>query len=240
MGMQKQDYIIIGARPSQGKTALALTMINAACKAGKSVGFFSAEMGILSILRRLASLEGSIEADKMRSGWFTPTDFASLRNVCDYLNEAKLYINETPNISLRALVSEAQKMKRNENIDIIFLDYISLVKNNSSKPRHEQIAEISVEMKGLARSLDIPIVVLSQLRREAQGQKPQLNDLRESGQIEQDADLVCLLHNEGIHNGNPDILKYQLLVEKARNYATKTIDMLFYKKYTRFIELEAN
>lgn len=235
-GLQNQDYIIVGARPSQGKTALALTMINAASRAGKKVGFFSAEMGTVSLLRRLVSLEGRVEANRMISGYFQPTDFQRMDEVFEYLQSADIFINDTPNIQLRKLVSEAQKMKRNENVDIIFIDYIGLIGNDTSKPRHEQVAEVSMRIKSLARELDIPIVALSQLTRDAQGQRPQLNQLRDSGQLEADADIIALLHNEGELNGNADVLKYQLIIAKARNYTTKDIDLVFYKKYTRFEE----
>lgn len=237
-GLQKQDYIIIGARPSQGKTALALTMINAAARAKKKIGFFSAEMGIVSLLRRLVSLEGRIEANRFLSGFLSPSDMQKMDETFTFLQEASIFINDTPNIPLRKLVSEAQKMKRNEDIDILFVDYIGLIGNDTSKPRHEQVAEVSMRLKSLARELDIPVVALSQLTRDAQGQRPQLNQLRDSGQLEADADIIAMLHNEGPHNGNEDVLKYQLIIAKARNYATKDIDLLFYKKYTRFVELK--
>ena len=149
-----------------------------------------------------------------------------------------MFINDAPAISLYELVSEARKMKRRENVDVIFVDYLSLVSNErKDMPRHEQVAQISKTLKALARELDIPVIVLSQLTREAQGERPKLSQLRDSGAVEQDADIVILLHNQGwIDERVKDKIRINLIIEKNRNGQVGDVPMVFTPSWMRFNE----
>lgn len=238
-GWQNQDYIVIGARPSVGKTAGMLNCASSALRHGFKVGIFSAEMNTRSLLTRMISDWGNIESNKLRNGFMAPSDLASLSDVCKNIAETGLYINDTPNISLQALISDARKMKWKEHVDIIFIDYMGLICNEKpNMKRYEQVSEISRNMKGLARELDIPIVVLSQLNRESHGNKPTIADLRESGSIEQDADIIILLQDLGYTDDTETCKKVKWIVGKQRNGSTGEISMIFKGAYMRVRESE--
>jgi replicative DNA helicase len=212
-------------------------MSTAALRAGNAVGFFSAEMDAKSILKRMISDWGSVDFKRLQSGVMGKGDFASIEEAFRQIVDSRLFINDRPCISLYDLVSSARQMRRKEAIGVLFIDYLSLVTNERRDiPRHEQVAEISRTLKGLARELDIPIVVLSQLTREAQGERPKLSQLRDSGAVEQDADMVILLHALGFTDESRTELKINLIVEKNRNGATGEISMVFKPQVMRFGE----
>ncbi|MDY7029291.1 MAG: replicative DNA helicase, partial [Spirochaetota bacterium] len=196
-GFQKSEFIIIGARPSVGKTALALTMAaNMAIHRKVPVGFFTLEMSDMALMQRLLSSEARINSDKLRTGMLRPADFHNLTEAAGRIYEAPLFIDDTPNIKLLDLRAQARRMKSKEGIKVLFVDYIGLIEPESKNnvPRHEQVAEISRSLKSLARELEMPIICLSQVGRQSEGKAPSLADLRESGSIEQDADVVIFLH----------------------------------------------
>jgi replicative DNA helicase len=238
-GFQNSELVIVGARPSMGKTALALTMASH-ITLGKKIpaAFFSLEMSDMALCLRLISSEARIESEKIRSGLLTPRDFGNLMEAAGRIYEAPLYIVDTPGMKLLDLRSQARRLRSQHGVKIIFIDYLTLIgSDNRDVPRHEQIAEISRSLKGLARELDMPVVALSQLRRDAEGKQPNLADIRESGSIEQDADVVIFLHREretDVKAGKEGDGKTELIIAKQRNGPVGKIDIVFIPKYARF------
>jgi replicative DNA helicase len=252
-GFQPSELIIIGARPSIGKTALALNMAaHAAFRSRIPIAFFSLEMPDIALAQRLISSAAMVDGNKMRSGYITSDDFRRIRDTLGVFCDAPFYIVEMPNMKLFDLRSQARKLRSKEKVEIIFVDYLGLIGHeNNSLPRHEQISEISRSLKGLARELKLPIVVLCQLNREMErsghGQQPTLANLRDSGSIEQDADLVMFLHKkpppkkkdgEEEKTAHVDGIPTELIIAKQRNGPVGMIDLLLQSKYTRFIPVE--
>ncbi len=245
-GFQNSEFIIIGARPSVGKTALALTMAaNMSIEKKIPVGFFTLEMSENALMMRLIASESRINSEKLRSGLLKSSDFKSLTDAAGKIYEAPLFIDDTPNMKLLDLRAQARRMKSKENIQVIFIDYIGLIEPESKAnvPRHEQVAEISRSLKSLARELEIPIICLSQVGRQSEGKAPNLADLRESGSIEQDADVVMFLHRKREtdrdveHASKVTNVVTELIVAKQRNGPIGTIEIAFIPKYTRFENL---
>ncbi len=240
-GFQKSEFVVIGARPAVGKTALALSMAsNMSIRNQIPVGFFTLEMADMALIQRLIASEARISSDQLRTGFLSPANFHDLTDAAGRIYEAPLYIDDTPNMKLLDLRAQARRMKSHHKIKIIFIDYITLIQSeNKDLPRHEQIAEISRSLKALARELDIPVVALSQVRRETEGKRPSLADLRESGSIEQDADVVIFLHRDrGLEMDSesevPNNIVTELILAKQRNGPVGTIKIAFLPKYTRF------
>jgi replicative DNA helicase len=245
-GFQPQDLIIIGARPSQGKTALALSMAkHIAVQKKKPVGFFSLEMSNIQVAMRILSAEAQVNSNALRTGIIEKKDIMRLPEAAGRIHSAPLYIVDVPNMKLLDLRSQARRMRLQEKVEIIFIDYLGLIALEASSSnfiqRHEMIAEISRSLKSLARELNIPIVVLSQLNRQAaDGSKPGLAVIRDSGAVEQDADLVMFIHREAdaekkAAEQNSDSIETKLIIAKHRNGETRDIDLLFQKKYTLFV-----
>ena len=238
-GWQPETMVVIGARPGAGKTSIALNMATTAIKHNYKAGFFSAEMSAHSIILRIIADWGTMDHRRMRNGVLGRADYDKILMAASEIATANLFLNDRPSISLRDLVSESRKMRRREGVDIIFVDYLSLVSNERRDvPRHEQVAEISKTLKALARELQIPIIVLSQLTREAQGERPKLSQLRDSGAVEQDADMVILLHHLGFTDDTKTMVKINLIVEKNRSGATGDLPLLFQPLYMRMREVE--
>jgi len=235
MGFQSSEFIVIGARPSVGKTALALSIAaNMAVRQKVPVGFFSLEMSAMAIMQRLLSMEARLDSQRMRAGMLSPADFSRLTEAAGRLYEAPLYISDSPDLKLLDLRAQARRMKSKQEVKIIFVDYITLIgSENRDLPRHEQIAEVSRSLKALARELGLPVVALSQVRRETEGKKPTLADLRESGSIEQDADVVIFIHTEDLKNEVREIA-----VAKQRNGPVGEVQLAFVARYTKFEPLE--
>ncbi len=240
-GFQKSEFIVIGARPSVGKTALALTMAsNMSIKRKVPVGFFTLEMSSMALMQRLVSSEARIDSKLLRNGMLKQSDFHSLTEAAGRIYEAPLYIDDTPNMKLLDLRAQARRMKLKENIQIIFIDYIGLIEpeTKGNVPRHEQVAEISRSLKSLARELALPIVCLSQVGRQSEGKAPTLADLRESGSIEQDADVVIFLHRDrGTDKPDDepkDSVTTELIVAKQRNGPVGVQKIAFLDRYTKF------
>ena len=244
-GFQKSELVIIGARPSMGKTALALTMASHITLDKKiPAGFFSLEMSDIALMLRLFSSESRIESVKIRKGFFSESEKAKIYSAAERLYEAPLYIVDTPGLKLMDLRSLARRARFQHKIEILFIDYLTLITSESRDvPRHEQIAEISRSLKSLARELEIPVVALSQLRRDAEGKQPNLADIRESGSIEQDADLVMFLHRERETEGKKNEEnegkkgKTELIIAKQRNGPVGKVDIVFIPQYARFESL---
>ncbi len=237
-GFQPSEYIIIGARPSMGKTALALSMLHHISVESKICSaFFSLEMAHTTLMQRLLSQDARVRADLIRSGFLKREQVSHLMHAAGRLHDTSIYIVDTPNMKLLDLRAMARRLRFQEKVDIIFIDYIGLIQSeNSTLPRHEQIAEISRSLKSLARELDIPVVVLSQVARVAEQKEPTLADLRESGSIEQDADVVMFIHRER-QSAVEDVtapIEAKLIVAKQRNGPIGNVDLAFIPAYAKF------
>ena len=259
-GFQPAEFIVIGARPSVGKTAFAISMaIQIAIHHKIPAGFFSAEMTSMAIMERILAAESRVDSKRIRSAILRNQDMANIIDAASRIYEGKLYIQDTPNIKLMDLRSQARRMKRERDVKIIFIDYISLINPESQAqvPRHEQVAEISRSLKSLSRELNIPIVALSQVSRDAEGKEPNLANLRESGAVEQDADVVILLHRDRlaeVPSGERDtrsangqspqmiqgfpVQETKVILAKQRNGETGIITMGFQNQLVRFVELD--
>jgi replicative DNA helicase len=240
-GFQKSELIIVGARPSVGKTALALTMAgHASIKEKIPTAFFSLEMSDMQLMQRLISSEAKIPSEKIRTGLLKMSDFQSIQDAAGLIYEAPLYIVDMPNMKLLDLRAMARRLVAQFGVKIIYIDYLGLITSeNTAIPRYEQFSEISRSLKSLARELDIPVVALAQVRRDAEGKKPSLADIRDSGSIEQDADVVMFLHRERVPSnkeGEKDqAIDTELLVAKQRNGPIGDVEILFLPKYTKFV-----
>lgn len=243
-GFQDSELVIIGARPSQGKTALALT-IAAYTSIQKKIptAFFSLEMADTALMQRMVASEARIPSEKIRTGLMKNSDFQSLIDAAGRIYDAPLYIVDMPNMKLLDLRTLARRLRTEKDVRIIFVDYLTLVTHeNTELPRWEQIASISRSLKALARELKIPVVALSQLKREAEGKQPTLADLRESGSIEQDADLILFLHRDReLQRTQEDRslpIPTDLIVAKQRNGPTGIARLQFMPAFTRFESVE--
>jgi replicative DNA helicase len=226
-----------------GKTALALSMAaNMAVTHKIAVGFFTLEMSDMALVQRLVSSEARINSEMLRTGMLSPANFNDLTEAAGRIYEAPLFIDDTPSIKLLDLRAQARRMKSQQKIEALFIDYLTLISSESRDlPRHEQIAEISRSLKALARELNIPVIALSQVRRESEGKRPNLADLRESGSIEQDADVVIFLHRDrGTEMDNQEqqnIITTELILAKQRNGPVGSLEIAFIPKYTKFESL---
>ena len=236
-GFQNSELIIIGARPSIGKTALALSMIqNIACEKRIPCGFFSLEMPYESIGMRLLAQEARVPMQKIRSGMLKVDDVKKIQDAAGRWFEAPLYTVDTPNMKLLDLRSVARRMVKNQGVKIIFIDYIGLIATEDpTAPVFEQVSLISKSLKALARELSIPIVALCQVARDAEGQEPNLAQLRGSGSIEQDADVVMFLHRDRIKDGDSIAAQEaKIILAKQRNGACGDIDIMFLPSFSKF------
>jgi replicative DNA helicase len=248
-GFQKSDLIVLAARPSVGKTSLALNIAeHAAVRDKRSVGIFSLEMSKEQLVQRLLSSVANIDADRLRSGFLEEMDFTRLAPAMNALSEARLYIDDTPNISTMELRTKARRLQAEAGLDLVVVDYLQLMQASSTTKdanRVQEVSEISRGLKGLARELDIPVIALSQLSRQPEmrnEKEPRLSDLRESGAIEQDADLVLFLWREAERQGEThgeDQEEIKLKLAKHRNGPTGEIVLEFRKRQTRFVSSTA-
>ena len=242
-GFQRAELIIIGARPGMGKTAIALSMAaNISIRQRIPVAFFSLEMSDQALGLRLTSSEARVNSHHLRTGFFANSDFTSIFNAMEAFRDAPLTIVDMPNMTILNIQAMARMLRQQEKIEIIFIDYIGLIaSDNKMLPRWELISEVSRALKSLARELNIPVVALSQLRREAENQKPGLADIRESGSIEQDADMVMFINRDREleksveEQSSEEGQKVQLMIAKNRNGPVGTVDLIFLKHLTKFV-----
>ena len=243
-GFQNSEFIVIGARPSVGKTALALTIAShIAINLKIPAAFFSLEMSEHALMNRVISAEAQVPGERIRTGRLRSSDLNDLMDAAGRIYEAPLYIVDMPNMKLLELRTMARRLVLERSVKIIFVDYITLITHeNADLPRWEQIAAISRSLKSLARELDIPIVALSQLKREAEGKQPNLADVRESGSIEQDADLILFLHRDREINKTADQRSEQidteLIVAKQRNGPIGKTNVWFKPSFAKFVNME--
>ena len=242
-GLQNSDLILIAARPSMGKTAFALNIAeNIALNQNKGVAIFSLEMSKFQLANRLLCSNAKMDAQKLRTGDLSQKDWSLITESLGNLSQAKIYIDDTPGISVAQLRSKARKLKLEKDISLVIIDYLQLMSGNlKNESRQQEISEISRGLKSIARELDIPIIALSQLSRACEARadhRPMLSDLRESGAIEQDADLVAFLYRDEYYN--PESAKKnvaELIIAKQRNGPTGTIELLWSGSHTLFMNL---
>ena len=244
-GLQKSDLIILAARPSIGKTSLALNMAeHAAVREGKTVGIFSLEMSKEQLVLRLLSSVANIDSQRLRTGFLEEMDFTRLAPAMNTLAEAPIFIDDTPNITTMELRTKARRLQAESGLDLVIVDYLQLMQSSTQSKdanRVQEVAEISRGLKALARELQVPVISLSQLSRQAEmreSREPRLSDLRESGSIEQDADLVMFLWREkerGSDEQDSDGEIVKLKLAKHRNGPTGEATLWFKKRQTRFV-----
>jgi replicative DNA helicase len=244
-GFQRGDLIIVAARPSMGKTSLVLNVAqHVAAHATQSVGFFSLEMSKESLFIRLLTAEAQIDGHRLMSGAIGQKDYGRISHALETLSSMRLFIDDTANIGVLEMRAKARRLQAEHGLSLIVVDYIQLM---ASRGRFEnrtlELASISRALKGLAKEIDVPIVVLSQLSRAPESRsdhRPQLSDLRESGALEQDADVVIMIYREDAYNRDPDNADAgtaELIVAKQRNGPTGTVRLAFLKEQTRFANL---
>ena len=242
-GFQKGELVIIAGRPSMGKTALALSMIrNAALEADMGIGMFSLEMGNQSLAMRLLCAEARVNMHFVRTGKLPSKLWKNLGLAAGELEEAPIYLDDTPAITVRELRAKARRLVSKNKIDMIVVDYLQLMQGpRGIENRQQEISVISRSLKALAKEIDVPVVALSQLSRaveQRQDRRPQLSDLRESGAIEQDADVVIFLYRPWVYSGeDEDEGKAEIIISKQRNGPTGKIYATFIKQYARFENL---
>ena len=249
-GLQFGDLVVIAARPSMGKTAFALSMfesigIDENQRQGFASVFFSLEMGKLQIAQRLLCARARVDMSRMRRDTLSEEEMLKLRAAHEQIRDKPIFIDDTPGMSVMEIRAKSRRLKLQHNIQVIFIDYLQLMQDPSNREsRQQEIASISRGLKALGRELNVPIVALAQLNRQVEGRggnRPRMSDLRESGAIEQDADVVALLHREEYYadKGSPDAMnelrgKAELILDKQRNGPTGIIDLHFTKECARF------
>ena len=244
-GLQPSDLVLIAARPSMGKTAFVLNIAQyIAFKKEKSVAIFSLEMSKEQLVNRLFSLEAQVDAQKIRTGDMKDSDWEKLIEGAGIIGKSRLIIDDTPGISISELRSKCRKYKLEQGMDVIIIDYLQLMTGSvgrSQESRQQEISEISRSLKGLARELNVPVVALSQLSRAVEGRpdkRPMLSDLRESGAIEQDADVVMFIYRDEYYNKDSEFKKQaEIIIAKQRNGPVGTVNLAWLGEYTKFANL---
>ena len=245
-GFQKQDLIVIAARPSMGKTSLALNVAeNAAIESKAVVGIFSLEMSAESLAMRMLCSEASVDAQKFRSGYLSNEEWSRLGKALGKLADARIFIDDTPAISVFEMRAKARRLATEQKqLDMIVVDYLQLMSGSTRRfeSRQQEVSQISRELKALAKELNIPMVALSQLSRAPENRtdhRPQLADLRESGAIEQDADVVAFIYREEQYNKSDENKNIaELIVAKQRNGPTDTVYLAFLNQFAKFADLD--
>jgi replicative DNA helicase len=245
-GLQRGDLVVLAARPSMGKTALALNLTtHAALNHGRTVGIFSLEMSHQQLFLRMLCSEGHVDAHRLRTGRVDREEWQGIIKVFGRLSGAPVYIDDTPGIGVMEMRAKARRLTRERGLDMLIVDYLQLMRGRERyESRQQEISDISRSLKELAKELNIPVIALSQLSRapEQRGgdHRPQLSDLRESGAIEQDADVVMFLFREEVYKrDDPDLKgKAELILGKQRNGPTGTVRLHFIRDFTRFVNPE--
>lgn len=242
-GLNKSDFIIVAARPAVGKSSFALDIArHAALHDNRSVGFFSLEMSGVQIMDRILSMELGVNLFNLRTGRLTDKNFRDFAQVADKIANSNLFVDDTPGQTIHDIRTKSRKLKVEKGLDLLIIDYLQLIMAGSKKEnRVQEVSEISRFLKIIARELNIPVIALAQLSRAVEqrtDKKPQLSDLRESGSIEQDADIVMFLQrNTNLEAGQDDSNSANLFIAKHRNGPTGFIDLVFVDKLARFREL---
>ena len=243
-GLQRSSLVIVGARPSMGKTAFALGVAaHAAMDKREPVLFFSLEMSHLELTQRLLCSEARVDSSRMRNGRLLQSDWPKVVAAMGKLGEAPLFIDDNPNLTVMEIRAKARRLKSREGLGLIVVDYLQLMSTKSSSPEYRQleVSEVSRGLKILARELEVPVVALSQLSRALESRadkRPMLADLRESGSLEQDADVVLFIYRDEVYNkDSPDKGSAEVIIAKHRNGPTGTVQLAFLDHFTRFANM---
>lgn len=241
-GFQASDLIILAARPSVGKTAFALNVAqNVAARAGQTVAIFSLEMSAPQLVQRMLCAEGNIDANRMRTGSFQENDWEKLTMAIATLSKAPIYIDDSPGITVSQIRSKCRRLQAEQGLGVILIDYLQLIHGSGRENRQQEISAISRTLKGIARELNCTVIALSQLSRaveQRQDKRPMLSDLRESGSIEQDADIVAFLYRDDYYDQdseNKNVI--EILIAKQRNGPVGKVELAFLKEYNKFVNL---
>lgn len=244
-GFQRNDLIIVAARPSVGKTAFALNIAqNVATKTDENVAIFSLEMGAEQLVMRMLCAEGNINAQSLRTGKMTEEDWQKLTMAMGSLSNAGIYIDDTPGVRINEIRSKCRRLQQEHGLGMILIDYLQLIQGSgrSGENRQQEVSEISRSLKALARELRVPVIALSQLSRgveQRQDKRPMMSDIRESGSIEQDADIVAFLYRDDYYDKeteNKNII--EIIIAKQRNGPVGTVELAFVKEFNKFVNLE--
>jgi len=245
-GLQNSDLIILAGRPSMGKTALALNIArNSAIDANVPIAVFSLEMSKEQLSMRMLCSEASVDSARLRSGFFSKKDWMNLTDAAGILSEAPIYIDDSPDLSVMEIRAKSRRLKMDKGIGLVIIDYLQLMRGRISAERRDlEISEISRALKALAKELELPVLALSQLNRkleERSDKRPQLSDLRESGALEQDADVVAFIYRDEVYNrdeNNPKKGIAEILLRKQRNGPIGDVALKYFDAYTRFEDLQ--
>lgn len=246
-GLQNSDLIILAARPSVGKTAFALNVAqNVAVKTKETVAVFSLEMSAPQLVTRMVSAEGQLEASKLRMGDMGTEDWTKMADAAGVLGGANILIDDSPGITVHDIRSKCRRLKKQEGLGLIVIDYLQLIasvgKGRGSENRQQEVSEISRTLKHLARELDVPIIALSQLSRgveQRQDKRPMMSDLRESGSIEQDADIVAFLYRDDYYDKESEKKNIiEIIIAKQRNGPVGTVELVFLKQFNKFVNYD--
>ena len=243
-GLHGSDLVLIAARPAMGKTAFALNIAaNAALRANTPVAIFNLEMSKDQLVDRILCMEAMVDSNKVRTGKLEEDDWSKLAGVVGPLSDSNIYIDDTPGISIMEIRTKCRKLKMEKNIGLIVIDYIQLIQGSGKKntSREQEISEISRSLKILAKELNVPVIALSQLSRAVEQRpdhRPMLSDLRESGAIEQDADIVMFLYRDDYYNKDSEEKDIsEVIIAKHRGGSTGTVKLLWMGNYTKFVNL---
>lgn len=250
-GFQRGDLIILAARPSMGKTAFALNLaLNASIYNPDAIAIFSLEMPAEALMKRILSAKAQVEGNKLRTGFLNDSEFSQLNESANELMSSKIFIDDSASIKMSEVFSKCRKLKSEFGLDMVLIDYLQLISGNGkggSDNRQQEVSEISRSLKALARELEVPVIALSQLSRSVesrQDKRPMLSDLRESGAIEQDADIVMFLYRDEYYNRDEtkesSIDRTEVNIAKHRNGATRNIELAFNKSINAFYNYEEN
>ena len=242
-GFQRNDLIIVAARPSVGKTAFALNIAqNVATKTDEVVAIFSLEMGAEQLVMRMLSSEGNINAQNLRTGDLSDEDWKKLTMAMGSLSNAQIYIDDTPGIRIAEMRAKCRRLKQERGLGMILIDYLQLIQGDGKADnRQQEVSEISRSLKALARELEVPVIALSQLSRsveQRQDKRPMMSDIRESGSIEQDADIVGFLYRDDYYDSESEQQNIEIILAKQRNGPTGTVELAFVKEYNKFVDLD--
>lgn len=242
-GLQRSDLIIVAARPSVGKSAFALGLAYAAAiQHAKTVGFFALEMAAEQLVQRLLATETGVDSHRLRLGQIDDNEWDRISRAFGRLSEAKIFIDDSAGLNVMEVRSKARRLQAEHGLDLLIVDYLQLMYARRSENRVQEISEISRGLKGLARELNIPVVALSQLSRAVESRadhRPMLSDLRESGSIEQDADIVMFIYRDEIYDPNTEKKGIaEIIVSKHRNGPVGSVNLRFFERTARFADLE--
>ncbi|MCZ8517418.1 replicative DNA helicase [Paenibacillus filicis] len=243
-GFQRSDLIIVAARPSVGKTAFALNIAqNVGVREKETVAIFSLEMGAAQLVQRMICAEANVDAGRMRTGFLEPDDWEKLTMAIGSLSEANIYIDDSPSVTVADIRAKCRRLKKERGLGMILIDYLQLIHGRGKGDnRQQEVSEISRTLKQIARELNVPVIALSQLSRgveQRQDKRPMMSDLRESGSIEQDADIVAFLYRDDYYDKESEKKNIiEIIIAKQRNGPVGTVELAFLKSFNKFVSLD--